>query len=293
MTIDARTLLCATIGKPNRGSRAPVMHNAGFAALGIPYAYLAFEPEADALADVLSGMRALQIRGFSVTKPYKQAVLPLLDHLDPPAAEIGAVNTILNDDGRLVGYNSDWIGAVEAVKEALADQSLKDSGVINDRPAPTLSGPVFVLGAGGAAKAVAYGFRVQGAQVRVFNRTVERAEELAAALNVECGGSLQDVQAAAESAPGAILVNATSAGMAGTAEADVQPVAEDALSRIAVVLDAVIVPRRTPLLEAAARTGCTTIEGVRMLFHQGMFQFKLFTGHEAPRDVMWEALLRS
>ena len=273
MRIDAETILCATIARPNRSARSPVMHNAGFEALGLNYVYLAFEPEADLLAKALDGLRALGARGFSVSKPYKESVIPLLDEVDQTAAEIGAVNTVLVRDGRLIGYNSDWIGALRAVEEKI------------DPAGRT----VFLAGAGGAARAVAFGFKKRGARVVVWNRGADRGLTLARAAGAEYGGSLEEL--AGSSKDYDILINTTSLGMG--AQSGLSPVPASALKPGAAVLDAVFAPRRTRLLSEAAAAGCVCVEGAAMLLYQGLFQFELFTGRAAPVEAMRSALYAS
>lgn len=275
MKVDATYHLCATLGLPNRGSRAPIMHNAGFEHLGLPFVYLAFEPKPEGLADAFRGMRGLGIRGFSVTKPYKEAVIPFLDDLDPVARAIGAVNTVLNDGGRLVGYNSDWVGAVSALEEA----------------SPIAGKKVVLLGAGGAGRAVAYGLRKAGGLVRVYNRTAEKAASLAKEFGLEGAGTMDDIVPDWD-----ILVNTTSVGMKGAGEEGKSPLPRgffEGKGGKGVVLDAIVVPRITPLLAEAERAGLATVNGARMTLLQGAFQFKLFTGKDAPLDAMEKALLAS
>ena len=286
MKIDAGTILCASLGNPNRRSRAPMMHNAGFSALDLPYVYLAFEPDPDGLSDVFRGMRGMGIRGFSITKPFKESVLSHLDELDSSVKRIGAANAVVNDGARLVGYNTDWIGAVEAVSEAL-------SGVrVHTKEASPLNGRVvFVVGAGGAAKAISYGLSEYGAEVTMFNRTTEKARESSRQLGIAFGGDLTDLEDAVRSTPHCILINATSIGMANTEEAEGTVISIDSLRTVDLVFDAVITPRETTLLREAREAGCATVEGVRMLLYQGLSIFELFTGCEAPVEAMWSVLI--
>src|SRR5580698_8374612 len=137
------------------------MHEAGYRALGLPFTYVPFEVRD--LRDAIAGMRGLGIRGFGVSHPFKQEVMPLLDALDPVAARIGAVNTIVNDDGRLVGHNTDWIGAVRALEEVR----------------PVAGASVLLLGAGGAARAIAFGLAQKGAHTTIANRDTAKADHLA------------------------------------------------------------------------------------------------------------------
>nr|WP_129356507.1 shikimate dehydrogenase [Sorangium cellulosum] len=252
-------------------SRHPVstgaaMHLAGYRALGIEFTYIPF-----AVTDVegaTRGMRALGIRGLGVSMPYKQAVIPLLDELDPVAARIGAVNTIVNDGGCLKGYNTDWIGAVRALEE------VRQLG----------GARALLLGAGGAARAVAFGLAERGASVTVANRDLEKARALAAAI----GGTAVALGPEALSPDHDLLVNATSRGMA---EVDPRsPIPEEALREDLLVMDIVYKPMRTELVEAARRRGATAVHGGRMLLHQAAEQFRLYTGREPPLDAMDAAL---
>ncbi|MDC0683181.1 shikimate dehydrogenase [Sorangium atrum] len=242
------------------------MHLAGYRALGLDFTYIPF-----AVTDVegaTRGMRALGIRGLGVSMPYKQAVIPLLDELDPVAERIGAVNTIVNDDGRLRGHNTDWIGAVRALEEVTQLRGAR----------------VLLLGAGGAARAVAFGLAERGARVTVANRDLEKARQLAAAV----GGAAAPLDAAALARDHGVLVNATSLGMA---EVDPRsPVPEEALREGLLVMDIVYKPMITELVAAARRRGATAVHGGRMLLHQAAEQFRLYTGREPPLDAMDEAL---
>lgn len=242
------------------------MHLAGYRALGLDFAYVPF-----AVTDVegaMRGVRALGIRGLGVSMPYKQAVIPLLDALDPIAARIGAVNTIVNDDGRLTGHNTDWIGAVRALEEAT---SLRGARVL-------------LLGAGGAARAVAFGLAERGAVVTVVNRDLDKARQLAAAI----GCAAAPLDDATFAAPYEVVVNATSRGMA---EVDPRsPVPEEMLREGLTVMDIVYKPVVTELVGAARRRGATALHGGRMLLHQAAEQFRLYTGMEPPLAAMDEAL---
>ncbi|WP_437716564.1 shikimate dehydrogenase [Sorangium sp. So ce448] len=260
-----RLTLCGSM------SRHPVttgaaMHLAGYRALGLDFTYIPF-----AVTDVegaTRGMRALGIRGLGVSMPYKQAVIPWIDELDPVAERIGAVNTIVNNDGRLRGYNTDWIGAVRALEEVTQLGGAR----------------VLLLGAGGAARAVAFGLAERGASVTVANRDLEKARQLAAAV----GGAAVPLDAAALSPDHGVLVNATSLGMA---EVDPRsPVPEEVLREGLLVMDIVYKPMITELVAAARRRGATAVHGGRMLLHQAAEQFRLYTGREPPLDAMDEAL---
>jgi len=242
------------------------MHLAGYRALGLHFTYVPFA--VTDLEGAVRGVRALGIRGVGVSMPFKQQVLPLLDALDPIAARIGAVNTIVNDGGRLTGHNTDWIGAVRALEEVL----------------PLRGARVLLLGAGGAARAIAFGLIERGASVRIANRDRAKAERLAA----DVGATAEPLGDTAFAGDHDVIVNATSAGMADVDPRS--PVPEGALREGLFVMDIVYKPMVTELVEAARRRGATAIHGGRMLLHQAAEQFRLYTGHEAPLAAMDEAL---
>jgi shikimate dehydrogenase len=248
------------------------MHRAGYAALGLDYSYVPFK-----VTDVkgaLVGMRALGIRGFGVSMPFKLEVIPELDHLDELAARIGAVNTIVNDGGVLTGHNTDAFGAVRALSEVL----------------PFAGQRVCLIGAGGAARAVAYAFCAEGLDVHIVNRTADQAHRLASELRDRHGwrasagglGELSDLSAFAA------LVNASSAGMVEYGAAS--PVSAQAIHRDLIVMDIVYKPLETELLMIAERAGAKTVHGGRMLLYQACRQFELYTGRPAPVAEMDRAL---
>jgi shikimate dehydrogenase len=242
------------------------MHNAGYRALGLGFTYVPFETSD--LRGALAGMRALGIRGFGVSMPFKLEIMPLCDALDPLAARIGAVNTVVNDGGRLTGHNTDWSGAARAIGEAMALDGAR----------------VRVLGAGGAGRAVAYGLHEAGALVEIANRTDARAQGLAA--EVGCGWRAWAERAELDGVDA--VVNATSQGM--VEQEGGSPIAEGALRAGLVVMDIVYKPLDTELVRAARRRGATAVHGGRMLLHQAARQFELYTGREAPLAAMDAAL---
>jgi shikimate dehydrogenase len=245
------------------------MHEAGYRALGLPFAYIPFEVRD--LGGALGGMRALGIRGFGVSHPFKQDVMPLLDEIDGVARRIGAVNTIVNDGaGHLVGYNTDWIGAVRALEESRA---LEDARVL-------------LVGAGGAARAIAFGLRERGARTTIANRDLGKAEVLAR----EVGATAAALDETTHAANYDVVVNATTLGQTDAVAAS--PVPFEALRQGQLVMDIVYKPVHTRLVEAAARTGAAVVHGGRMLLHQAAAQFELYTGHPAPLDAMDAALTR-
>jgi len=246
------------------------MHNAAFRALGLDAVYLAFDVLPEALGAAVAGARALGIRQLAVSLPHKEAVMAHLDEVEETARRIGAVNTLTRSpDGRLVGSNTDWIGAVRAL-----EREVKLDGA-----------RAVVLGAGGAARAVVYGLLARGARVTVLNRTPERARALADALGAEGAGPLS----ALARTPHDVLVNATSLGLSG----DASPVPAEALRPDSLVMDTVYEPERTRLLRDAAARGARTLGGKWMLVHQAAEQLRLWSGREAPLERMAEACERA
>jgi len=267
--IGPRTQLCGVILHPAGHTRSPAMHNAAFAALGIDAVYVAFDVPPATLAAALAGARALGVRQLAVSIPHKVAVIAHLDAIDATARHIGAVNTVTRDGERLVGANTDWLGVVRALERETA-----------------LAGrDAVVLGAGGAARAAVFGLLERGARVQVLNRSRERAERLAAELGASGAGGLD----ALADLPCDVLVNTTSVGL----REDASAVTAEAIPKHAVVLDAVYDPPHTRLLRDAASRGARGIEGKWWLVYQAAEQIRLWTGREAPIDVMGAAFDRA
>jgi shikimate dehydrogenase len=262
--IDGHTKIFGILGRPVAHSLSPAMHNAAFRHLGVNAVYVAF-PVTD-LAQAVSGLRGLGIGGVSVTIPFKEEIIPRLDELDPRAARIGAVNTVVNRDGRLTGYNTDWLGAVAALSAKI---SLKDRHVL-------------ILGAGGASRAIAFGVFHEGGRVTLTDIDATRAAALARDLGAEA-----IAPEVLDRCPATILVNATPVGM--TPDIDGIPLNPDLLGRFEVVMDIVYQPLQTRLLREAQARGAATIDGLQMLIHQGAAQFDLFTGLDAPTGIMARA----
>ena len=242
------------------------MHNAGYAALRLQFRYIPFEVH-DIVAAV-AAIRSLSIRGIGVSVPFKRVVMPLLDTLDGVAESIGAVNTIVNEGGVLRGHNTDWQGAVRALTEVTAVRHKH----------------VLLLGAGGAARAVAAGLQRRGAQLTVCNRSDAAAVQLAASY----GAQQLDYAKRAHAIDFDIIVNASSAGMANVCLDS--PLPAHALRSGQLVMDAVYKPLQTQLLKHARAAGARVIDGSRMLLHQAAAQFELYTGERAPLQAMDRAL---
>jgi shikimate dehydrogenase len=262
--INGHTKIYGILGRPVAHSLSPAMHNAAFRELGINAVYVPF-PVTD-LPRAVAGLRGLDIGGVSVTIPFKEEIIPLLDELDPQAARMGAVNTVVNRDGRLCGSNTDCLGAVTALKT--------QTGMIGEH--------FLLLGAGGAARAIAFGILENGGRVTITDLDAPRAETLAGEMGVEA-----IPLKALEQCPASILINATPVGMAPDLEG--LPLEPELLSRFTLVMDIVYRPLLTRLLREAQAHGCRTIDGLQMLIHQATAQFELWTGKPAPLETMSRA----
>jgi len=263
--IGPATRVYGVIANPVAHSMSPAIHNAAFQHAGLDAVYLPFR--VDSPADFIPAFRELPVEGYSVTIPHKETVIPLLDEVEPLARRIGAVNTIVRRDGRLCGSNTDWSAAVGAVTGGLPEgDSLAGKSVL-------------LLGAGGAARAMAFGLAERGARVVIANRTHERAVRLAA--EVGCAAVPLD---AAGSVAYDILVNGTSLGM--HPRVDETPLDAARLRPGALVFDSVYNPPETRLLREARAAGCRTVNGLEMFVNQAVEQFELWTGLPAPRAFM-------
>ena len=259
--ITGNTKVYGVIGQPVKHSLGPVMHNRAFARYGYPGVYVAFE--AHDIAAAVNGMRAFNIQGISVTIPHKESILPHLDQVDDNAREIGAVNTVVNDDGRLIGYNTDADGAVRALSEETAIKG-KD---------------IAIIGAGGAARAIGFGLLKNGGCVHILNRSAANGKILADFLGTDFYPLEQFNQL-----PCDILINTTPVGM--HPKVDKMPVSRAQLRDSMIVMDIIYNPLKTRLLETAEQIGARVINGVPMFVYQGAKQFELWTGLKAPVDLM-------
>jgi len=268
------------IGDPVEHSLSPPMHNAAFKKLGLKCIYLPFRVTRRYLKSAMIGMRALNIRGFNVTTPHKTAVVEFLDELDEVAQEVGAVNTILNDEGRLIGYNTDGLGVMRALEEQREDPSDKS---------------IVLIGAGGAGRAIAFTLARRANSIFILNRTQHRAVKLAKDVEQRLGKKISARSLTRNSLLEAlrdadILINATSVGMYPRTEQTVA--ARKVLHSGMVVFDIVYNPLKTQLLSEAEAAGAKTIAGVDMLIHQGAEAFKIWTGHSPPVEVMRRAVMK-
>jgi shikimate dehydrogenase len=267
--LDTRTTLYGLFGDPVAQSLGPAMHNAAFAAMGLNAAYLAFRVKD--IGGALTGFRALGMGGASVTLPHKTKVAQWLDEIDPQAEKIGAVNTIVWRAGRLVGFNTDCQGALDALEARTRVPQKR----------------VALLGAGGAARAAGVAVLSVGASLTIYNRSPHAGQVLA----TELGADFAPLSCFGQK-PCDILINATAAGMFPHTEA--MAVDPETFGPETVVMDMVYNPRDTRLLAAARAKGCPTIEGLEMFVRQGAAQIGLWTGRAAPlaqmREVVVEAL---
>jgi shikimate dehydrogenase len=258
------------IGWPAAHSRSPQMHNAAFAALGLDWRYGLLRTPPDQLQVVVNRIRSGELTGANVTIPHKSAVMPWLDEIDATAQAIGAVNTIVIRDGRLIGYNTDAAGFSRALSETGVEVKGRACAV---------------LGAGGAARAVVYALKGLGARVTIYARDVSRARALIGP--DEQARSLAEVDRMARET--VLVVNATPVGMAPAIEAspwpDGAPFPPGALA-----FDLITHPRRTRWLEQAERSGARTTNGLAMLVYQGAAAFEMWTGCAAPIDAMRAAV---
>ncbi|MRR15179.1 MAG: shikimate dehydrogenase [Deltaproteobacteria bacterium] len=253
------------LGNPVGHSLSPLMHNKALQAMQIAGSYTAFC--VSDLAAAVAGIRGLNIRGASVTIPFKTAVMEYLDEIDADAAAVGAVNTIVNDRGRLTGCNTDWLGFIQALGDKI-----------------DVAGKTFVIiGAGGAARAAAFGIRKMGGTVIILNRTEAKGKALAR----EFDGPFYPLTAVGK-IKADVLINTTSVGMYPNIHQS--PVAQAALAHYETVVDVIYNPLATRLLRDAAAERRRTISGLEMFVRQGAAQLKLWTGKDAPLALMRETV---
>ncbi len=276
------TKYAGVIGYPLKQTLSPAFQQAAFDHVGLDVRYEAWPTPDDRLADTIQGLRAPDRLGANVTIPHKEAVVALLDEVDDLARRVGAVNTIVNRDGRLHGHNTDVGGFLRALRE---DGGLDPAGA-----------RVLVAGAGGAARAVAVALiEAEAGSVTFINPPFPLATKLVEDLSPHAGRTslhaLPDVYASWMSAAMGcrLLINCTPVGMAGTKEEKESPVANEVIPPDALVFDLVYHPAKTPLMAAAEQRGAKILGGLPMLVYQGAESFRLWTGRDAPLDVMLKA----
>jgi len=280
--ISGRTRVCGIIGDPIEHTMSPVMHNAAFEKMGVDYFYVPFRVKKEQLAKAIEGVRALNIRGLNVTIPHKVAIIPFLDRLDPLAERIGAVNTVVNDEGTLTGYNTDATGFLQA----LLERGIEPRGE-----------NIVILGAGGASRAISFILADKSSNLVILNRLLELdwAEELASRLSHTFTKEVEALELNEENLAEAlekadILVNATSVGMTPGIDETIVPF--NLLKPGLVVFDIVYNPIKTRLLREAEEAGAKTISGIDMLVWQGALAFEKWTGLKAPIELMREEVIK-
>ena len=272
---SAASPVVGVMGDPVSHSLSPRIHNAAFAAMGLDWVSVGFPVRAGQAGGAVTGMRALGLRGLSVTMPHKKAAAALADRRSPTAEALGAVNCLVREGELIVGHNTDGEGFLAAVRRATGFEPEGSAAV--------------VVGAGGAARAVVLALARAGARrVVVVGRTPERAL-LAAGL----AGPVGRVGSPADATDADLVVDATPAGMAGAAaEAEEPLVPASLLGAGQVAADLVYHPLVTPWLVAASAHGATITGGLGMLVHQAAAQLALWTGQPAPTEIMWQAAQR-
>ncbi|MEM1601775.1 MAG: shikimate dehydrogenase [Candidatus Bathyarchaeia archaeon] len=283
MNLSGKTKVCALIGYPVEHSLSPAIQNAAFQHLGLDYVYVAFNVKPENLCYAIMGARSLGIHGLNVTMPHKIEVIRYLDDLDGNVRLVGSVNTILNINGKLIGYTTDGIGALNALRYSGEDPTNKK---------------IVILGAGGASRSISFLLAKYARELVILNRTVEKAENLAKEIASSLGmgqdavrfGRLDYGHLELELRDADIVINATSIGMKPSDGET--PISRELLHSNLTVFDIVYEPLETRLLREARQVGAKTIDGLSMLIHQGAASFEIWTGMKAPIEVMRKAALK-
>lgn len=276
MNITGRTKIIGIFGYPVEHTLSPAMHNAAFELLGLDYCYLPFLVHPYALQQAVESVRALSLLGVNTTVPHKESVMPFLDEIGREAEFLGAVNTIVNKDGRLTGHNTDGRGFMLSLTEKGVDVSGKK---------------VLVIGAGGASRAISYYLSEQAGELVIYNRSKEKRDALVSDLgrirtNVSGLERLDSADGSGGIEQFDLIVNATPLGLG---QDDPLPFDPSLLREKQVVCD--LIYKKTALLAAAEQKRCLTVDGLGMLLYQGALAFELWTGLPAPVGVMKNALL--
>jgi shikimate dehydrogenase len=280
------TQFVGVIGYPLKHSISPDFQQAAIDYYNLDIRYQAWEVKAEDFPSAVNRLRQPQNLGANVTVPYKETVIRFLDEIDDFASLVGAVNTVVNKDGKLKGFNTDAAGFLEALREDAGFEPGKKK--------------VLILGAGGAARAVGFSLVQEKVKALVFTDLfLEKAKNLAGALVKFAADSQIKIDIEAVQLPSAnlakvavqcqLIVNCTTVGMKHSSEESLSPLASDLVPKDALVYDLVYNPSQTPLLKIAKAAGAKTIGGLPMLVYQGAFSFKMWTGREAPFDIMLSA----
>ena len=281
MEITGRTKLIGILGYPVSHSLSPRMQNAAFDAMNLDIRYVPLEVKPEDLGDAVAGLKAMGFLGANVTIPHKVPVVEFMDRLEGAASITGAVNTIVNRDGVLIGHNTDGAGFIKSLEEVKKGDFSTTAALL--------------IGAGGAARSIAVVLAERGiSQISIINRSRDRAEELAKLLKRNFPALPVEIRMPDEAnedivVSSKIIINATSVGLEG--DLKMPPLAVDKLTKDHVVCDIVYTQSQdTPLLSAARGKGASTLGGLGMLLHQGAVAIHLWTGVDPPIEVMREAI---
>jgi shikimate dehydrogenase len=277
LRISGRTKVLGLLGWPVEHSLSPAMHNAAFTHLGLDCCYMTFPVKPEFLKDAVKAVRALDFSGVNVTVPHKEKVISFLDKVDKEAAFIGAVNTIVNQGEKLIGYNTDGRGFMRLLSEARISVRNKN---------------ILILGAGGASRSIGYYLCQSASKLFLYDIDRKKAGKLIKDLHKIRGNvalfSFQPSVFSNQLDDIDIIINATPLGLK---KADPLPVDTNLLKPRHIVCD--LIYKNTPLLQRASRKGCKTLNGLGMLLWQGAFAFELWTGRKAPVEVMRKALVKN
>ena len=268
--INGHTSICAIVGDPIKFTFSPKMHNAAYRTLGIDdkFVFVCCEVNRKYTSEIADFVRVMGVCGLAIANPHNTRIIQYLDEVDPFAELIGSVNTVVNKKNRLIGYNTDWIGAIAALELVTTLNKKK----------------VAILGAGGAARAIAFGLRERGSDISIFARDIKKASALARRV----GAVPLTFEEIADVADYDIIVNATPIGKYPFQNISLVPASF--LNSDQVVMDAVYIPLKTQLLVEAEKTGAKIVSGMEMLLHQGAAQFEIHTDCKAPLDAMRSSL---
>ena len=266
--LSANSSICLVIGDPISHSLSPLMHNAGYTAATLNFFMGSALVKKDCLAEAITGIRALQIKGVAITMPHKVSLLKLVDSLDPVAEKIGAINTIVNEQGTLKGFNTDWLGILRPLEKRTSLMGKK----------------VAILGAGGAAQASLFACTSAGADVTIINRTISKAESIAQSFRASAKALTESLDLSEYQ----IIINATPLGMGDLCEQ--APTVKDQIKSYHIIFETIYHPVKTKLVRMGLDKGCDVIQGLEMFLEQGLAQFELHTGTTAPREQMLAAL---
>jgi shikimate dehydrogenase len=279
MDVSGKTKIYGIIGHPVEHSLSPAMQNVAFKKLKLDCIYLAFNVEPNNIKTAVNGMKSLGICGFNVTIPHKISIIPFLDEVRPEAADIGAVNTVLNENGKLIGFNTDGLGALRALKEENVD---------------LLGKKVIILGAGGAARAIAFAIAPFIEKMVILNRTGSKAKKLSTQLAKRFGKAVEGKKftkkvANREFNDADIVINATSVGMYPNVNDSL--INREMINPAMTVFDVVYNPLETKLLKEANAVGAKIVTGIKMLVFQGAVSFEIWTGKKAPVKEMLQTVI--